>query len=271
MAGGRRSAVGGRRSAVRRVDGKNAAQRISGLIQFEHHELAALDGVGDDEVRLGDHPLTAHGRSQQGVAIVGREIAMHRDAHVAILAEGPDLAAGPGRQGVAQTAHSNTRMPTLFIPHGAGPCFFMDWNPPDAWNTMADFLKNVANTLPARPSAIVVVSAHWLQPAFSVTSGAQPELFYDYYGFPPHTYELRYPAAGAPQLAARIAGMLGQAQLPAQQDAARGFDHGMFIPAKLMSPTPTSRWCSSRCAKTWTRRRTSMPAARSPRFATKAC
>ena len=134
------------------------------------------------------------------------------------------------------TATGTARMPTMFVPHGAGPCFFMDWNPPDAWNAMADFLKNVASTLPARPSAIVPVSAHWLEPAFSVTSGAQPELFYDYYGFPPHTYELRYPASGAPQLAARMAGLLGEARLPVQQDAARGFDHGMFIPLKLMFP-----------------------------------
>ena len=134
------------------------------------------------------------------------------------------------------TANSTTRMPTLFVPPGAGPCFFMDWNPPDAWNAMGDFLKNVASTLPARPSAIVVVSAHWLEPAFSVTSGAQPDLFYDYYGFPPHTYELRYPAPGEPQLAARIAGLLDQAQLPARQDPSRGFDHGMFIPLKLMFP-----------------------------------
>jgi len=101
---------------------------------------------------------------------------------------------------------------------------------------MGDFLKNVASTLPARPSAIVVVSAHWLEPAFSVTSGRQPDLFYDYYGFPPHTYELRYPAPGEPQLAARIAGLLDQAQLPARQDPSRGFDHGMFIPLKLMFP-----------------------------------
>ena len=134
------------------------------------------------------------------------------------------------------TASNTPRMPTLFVPHGAGPCFFMDWNPPDAWNAMADFLKNVASTLPARPTAIVVVSAHWLEPVFSVTSGTQPALFYDYYGFPPHTYELRYPAPGEPPLAARIAGLLGQAQLPAQQDPARGFDHGMFIPLKLMFP-----------------------------------
>ncbi|WP_269745294.1 DODA-type extradiol aromatic ring-opening family dioxygenase [Thauera sp. 63] len=122
------------------------------------------------------------------------------------------------------------------MPHGAGPCFLIDWNPPDAWNAMGDFLKNVASTLPARLSAIVVVSAHWLEPAFSVTSGRQPDLFYDYYGFPPHTYELRYPAPGEPQLAARIAGLLDQAQLPTRQDASRGFDHGMFIRLKLMLP-----------------------------------
>lgn len=134
------------------------------------------------------------------------------------------------------TAPGQARMPTLFVPHGAGPCFFMDWNPPDAWNAMADFLKNVASTLPTRPSAIVMVSAHWIEPGFSVTSGAHPELIYDYHGFPPHTYELRYPAPGAPQLAARIAALLGQAQLPARQDGARGFDHGMFIPLKLMFP-----------------------------------
>lgn len=128
-----------------------------------------------------------------------------------------------------------SRMPTLFVPHGAGPCFFMDWNPPTAWKRMGDFLKQLAATLPARPSAIVLVSAHWMEPAFNVTSAAQPDLIYDYYGFPPHTYELRYPAPGAPQLAERITRLLAAAQLPTQQTR-RGFDHGMFIPLKLIYP-----------------------------------
>lgn len=131
---------------------------------------------------------------------------------------------------------SPTRMPTLFVPHGAGPCFFMDWNPPNAWHAMAEFLRAIAPGLPQRPRAIVMVSAHWLQSAFTVTAAARPELIYDYYGFPAHTYELRYPAAGEPELAARIAGLLGQAGLPANADPARGFDHGMFIPLKLMFP-----------------------------------
>ena len=54
------------------------------------------------------------------------------------------------------------RMPTWFVPHGGGPCFFMDWNPPHAWNRMGDFLKGLAATLPQRPKAILMVSAHWL-------------------------------------------------------------------------------------------------------------
>ena len=128
------------------------------------------------------------------------------------------------------------RMPTWFIPHGGGPCFFMDWNPPDMWNRMAEFLKNLASTLPRPPKAIVLVSAHWLEPHLTVTGGAQPELIYDYYGFPPHTYELKYPAAGAPALADQIVKTLTAAGIASSLDAGRGFDHGMFIPLKLIFP-----------------------------------
>lgn len=133
------------------------------------------------------------------------------------------------------TAHPS-RMPTWFIPHGGGPCFFMDWNPVDAWDRMADYLKNAHRSLPRQPQAIVLVSAHWLQPQVMVTSAAQPALIYDYYGFPPHTYELTYPAPGAPALAQRIVDLLQAAGIESGADAQRGFDHGMFIPLKLMFP-----------------------------------
>ena len=52
----------------------------------------------------------------------------------------------------------------------------MEWNPPHAWDRMADFLKSLAATLPRTPKAIVMVSAHWLTPKLTVTSGAQPNL-----------------------------------------------------------------------------------------------
>lgn len=127
-------------------------------------------------------------------------------------------------------------MPTWFIPHGGGPCFFMEWNPPHAWDRMAAFLKDLATTLPRTPKAIVMVSAHWLTPQLSVTSGAQPELIYDYYGFPPHTYELTYPAPGAPALADQMVQLFNAAGIASATDAQRGFDHGMFIPLKLIFP-----------------------------------
>lgn len=128
------------------------------------------------------------------------------------------------------------KMPTFFIPHGGGPCFFMDWNPPGAWDPMEAFLRGVALTLPARPRAILLVSAHWQQQDFALTFGTRPELVFDYHGFPSHTYQLRYPAPGAPTLAAHALALLSQAGLGGRADATRGFDHGMFIPLLLMFP-----------------------------------
>jgi aromatic ring-opening dioxygenase catalytic subunit (LigB family) len=131
---------------------------------------------------------------------------------------------------------STALMPTLFIPHGGGPCFFMDWDPPDTWEKMAAYLKGIAATLPQQPKAIIVVSAHWEEPEFTVTAHPQPPLIYDYFGFPDHTYQIKYPAPGAPALAEKICGLLKKNGIAAQQDKERGFDHGVFIPLKLIFP-----------------------------------
>lgn len=138
---------------------------------------------------------------------------------------------------LSRAHHPNASMPVLFLPHGAGPCFFMDWNPPDTWHNMAEFLKAVPETLPSTPSSIVLVSGHWLEPEFRLTGHARPELIYDYYGFPPHTYELTYPAPGDPQLASSVVERLQEHDLDAKVDPERGFDHGVFIPLKLAFPT----------------------------------
>ena len=124
--------------------------------------------------------------------------------------------------GNAADADHVGRMPVLFVPHGAGPCFFMDWNPASTWDLMSAFLKGVAGTLPATPRAIVLVSGHWLEPGFSVTGCARPSLIYDYSGFPAHTYELTYPAPGEPALAERIVQLLGDTGEPARVDPRRG-------------------------------------------------
>lgn len=128
-----------------------------------------------------------------------------------------------------------TRQPSLFIPHGGGPCFFMD-DPAGTWTGMAAFLRAIPAGLPERPKAILVVSGHWETNGFAFTGSARPPLIYDYGGFPAHTYELRYDAPGDPALAERAAGLLRHAGMVAAVDPARGLDHGVFVPLKVAFP-----------------------------------
>jgi aromatic ring-opening dioxygenase catalytic subunit (LigB family) len=130
------------------------------------------------------------------------------------------------------------RLPTLYLPHGGGPCFFMEWTmgPPDTWDRMAAWLRRVDASLPSTPKALLVVSAHWEAPVPTVTTAASPPLLYDYYGFPPHTYELTWPAPGNPELAARVRHLLASAHIESAADPKRGFDHGVFVPLKLSYP-----------------------------------
>lgn len=127
-------------------------------------------------------------------------------------------------------------LPTFFIPHGGGPCFFMDWNPPHEWNRMRNFLKNFISNLEKKPEKIVIISAHWEEEKIKVTSNQRPQLIYDYFNFPKHTYELTWKAKGCPTLALRIKGLLEKSKIECVYDHERGFDHGVFIPLKLALP-----------------------------------
>jgi aromatic ring-opening dioxygenase catalytic subunit (LigB family) len=102
---------------------------------------------------------------------------------------------------------------------------------------LTDYLSGLGANLPMRPSAMVVVSAHWERPVPTVMSSPRPPLLFDYHGFPPHTYELTWPAPGEPQLAARVRSLLEGAGFATAEDGARGFDHGTFVPLKLAFPS----------------------------------
>jgi aromatic ring-opening dioxygenase catalytic subunit (LigB family) len=127
------------------------------------------------------------------------------------------------------------RQPTLFIPHGGGPCFFMD-DPRGMWTDMAAFLRGLPAMLPEPPRAILLVSGHWETQGFAFTGHNAPPLIYDYYNFPPHTYEITYPVPGDPALAASAAGLLTAAGFAAAIDRERGLDHGVFVPLKVAWP-----------------------------------
>lgn len=128
-----------------------------------------------------------------------------------------------------------TSLPAFFLPHGGGPCFFMG-DPQGIWSGMAAFLRSLPGRLGSAPSAIIVVSGHWETEGFAFTGAAQPGLIYDYHGFPPHTYRLRYDVPGAPALAETAASLLRAAGLAASIDPERGLDHGVFVPMKVAFP-----------------------------------
>jgi aromatic ring-opening dioxygenase catalytic subunit (LigB family) len=100
---------------------------------------------------------------------------------------------------------------------------------------MINIIKEITPTL-IKPAAILVISAHWEEHKPTITSGAFPALIYDYYGFPKASYEIEYPAPGAPELAIKIFKLLASAGIEANLDDQRGFDHGVFVPLKIMYP-----------------------------------
>lgn len=119
-------------------------------------------------------------------------------------------------------------MPALFVSHGA-PTLVLDDVPARA------FLARVGGDL-GRPSAIVVVSAHYEAAGVRVDRSAWPRTIHDFGGFPRALYEMTYPAPGDPALAQEIVGLLRGAGLDAATDDRWGLDHGAWVPLTLMYP-----------------------------------
>lgn len=120
----------------------------------------------------------------------------------------------------------------LFIPHGGGPLPLLGEK---SHQELVDFLRDITSSL-GQPSTIVVISAHWEENVATITSREKPSLIYDYYGFPDEAYHIEYPAPGSPDLARRIFDLLQQSGIAARLDGNRGFDHGLFVPLKIMFP-----------------------------------
>lgn len=133
---------------------------------------------------------------------------------------------------------TSARMPVVFIPHGGGPWPFVElpFFTREEADALAGYLRSLPAQLPARPRALLVVSAHWEAPSPTVMTSGRPPLYYDYYGFPPESYQITWPAPGDPELAGRVSRLLGAAGFAAAADESRGFDHGTFIPLKLSWP-----------------------------------
>lgn len=118
----------------------------------------------------------------------------------------------------------------VYFSHGGGPLPILG---DPGHKAMVDFMRALPEKL-RKPEAILVVSAHWEERVATLMGAPHPGMFYDYYGFPEQAYKITYPAPGDPELANRIAALLQENGIASAIDSQRGFDHGSFIPLKLM-------------------------------------
>lgn len=129
-----------------------------------------------------------------------------------------------------KTHHNKAQV--IYFSHGGGPLPLLG----DAGHqAMVAFMSRLPAQL-RKPDAILVISAHWEEDVVTLLGAPAPALLYDYYGFPNEAYKITYPAPGSPALADRIVRLLNGNQITTSVDSQRGFDHGLFIPLKLMYP-----------------------------------
>jgi 4,5-DOPA dioxygenase extradiol len=129
-------------------------------------------------------------------------------------------------------SNSKNRAQIVYFSHGGGPLPILGDH---SHRVMVEFMRQLPSRL-KRPEAILVISAHWEESIATLLGAHTPTMLYDYYGFPDKAYDIIYPAPGSPELAKRIATLLLKSNISARLDPKRGFDHGLFIPLKLMYP-----------------------------------
>ncbi|MGJ7541955.1 DODA-type extradiol aromatic ring-opening family dioxygenase [Variovorax sp. LT1R16] len=134
------------------------------------------------------------------------------------------------------TTSTDRLLPTYFISHGGGPWPWMKKEMGNAYAQLEASLADIPRQIGRAPRAILMVSAHWEMPAFTVQGHPKPPMIYDYGGFPAHTYRVHYDAPGSPEVAQRVMALLEAAGLPAAIDPERGFDHGAFSPMAAIYP-----------------------------------
>ena len=127
---------------------------------------------------------------------------------------------------------TTTLFPVLYLPHGGGPLPLLG---DPQHQELAAFLSKITVQLP-QPTSIIVISAHWEEPIAKITGAAYPKIIYDYFGFPEQSYHIQYNAPGNPSLAKTVLNLLQARGIESEIDNQRGFDHGLFVPLKLMYP-----------------------------------
>lgn len=118
------------------------------------------------------------------------------------------------------------RMPVLFIGHGSPINVILD-------NDFTRSLINLGKSLP-EPSAIMVISAHWLTEGTYVSCTERPGMIYDFYGFPEELYKIKYKCPGSPNAAALAKRSVNKTGINCSYDW--GLDHASWSILKYIYP-----------------------------------
>ncbi|MCW8879848.1 MAG: dioxygenase [Kangiellaceae bacterium] len=127
---------------------------------------------------------------------------------------------------------STNQSSIIYLSHGGGPLPLLG---DPAHKPLIETLQLCAQPIP-KPDTIVIFSAHWETNSVEITSATEPSLIYDYFGFAEESYSIRYPAKSNPRLAGEMANTISASGISVSLNETRGFDHGMFVPLKIMYP-----------------------------------
>lgn len=131
------------------------------------------------------------------------------------------------------------RQPVFYLTHGAGPCFWVTLPPPFdpfSYGALRTYFEGILASLYERPSTVLIVSAHWEEAVPTISTARMPKMLYDYVGFPVEAYRLQHAASGSPEVARRAEALFEQSDIAYAVNDHRGFDHGVFVPMKIIDP-----------------------------------
>jgi aromatic ring-opening dioxygenase catalytic subunit (LigB family) len=133
---------------------------------------------------------------------------------------------------MTEQTQSTRKAQIVYFSHGGGPLPILG---DPGHKAMVEFMQKLPSQL-RRPDSILVISAHWEESVATMLGAENPPMFYDYYGFPDQAYRITYPAPGDLNLVERVTQLLQKNQIATKIDPRRGYDHGVFIPLKMMYP-----------------------------------
>lgn len=129
-------------------------------------------------------------------------------------------------------------MSIYYIPHGGGPLPLLNHSSQtevirELRQLGLDLAEDIANF---RYKRVVVFSAHYEADPIAIHAYTGQSLLYDYSGFPPESYEIKYPAQTDLNFAEGLRDSLMLSGIPVQLETERPWDHGYFVPLKLIFP-----------------------------------